>query len=150
MRKFAPVGGLEALLALLVEEVAGEKVVAAAILHVALALEIILANGALSGVGLLNSSGPIALVLVLGALPRGLVRLVRDLDEVKRLPAQIATFATFATFSALASFASFAAAHSCANKIAVLLVLAGQSALTVHATHLGACRRKDPKTYAAC
>ena len=40
MRKFAPVGGLEALLALLVEEVAGEKVVAAAILHVALALEI--------------------------------------------------------------------------------------------------------------
>ena len=87
--------------------------------------------------GLLNPSGPIALVLVLGALPRGLVRLVRDLDEVKRLPAQIATFSTFATFSALSSFASFATAHSCASKIAVLLVLAGQSALTVHATHLG-------------
>ena len=123
MRKFAP----------------GEEVVAPAILHVALAFEIILANhnGALSGVGLLNSSGPIALVLVLGAMPRGLVRLVRDLDEVKRLPAQIATFSTFATFSALASFASFATAHSCASKIAVLLVLAGQGALTVHATHQG-------------
>ena len=61
MRKLAPFR-LETLLALLVEEVAGEKVVAAAILHVALALEIILANGALSGVGLLNSGRPTALV----------------------------------------------------------------------------------------
>ena len=111
MRKFAPVGGLEALLALLVEEVAGEEVVAAAILHVALALEIILANGALSGVGLLNLGRPIALVLVLGVSLRGLVGLGRGLNELQRQSAGISALAT------VSSFATCATTSNCASKV---------------------------------
>ncbi len=79
MREFAPVR-LETLLALLVEEIAGGEVVALAVLLVALALEIILANGAL--IGLAELGRPTALVPVLGASLRGLVRLVRHLNEV--------------------------------------------------------------------
>ena len=82
MREAALVHGLDTLLAFLVEEYAGEEVEGLAILHVALAREILLADFAL--LGLLNSGRPNTLVLVLGVSLRGLVGLGRGLNELQR------------------------------------------------------------------
>ena len=81
MREAALALGLGTPPALLVEEQAGVEVEGLAILHVALAREILLADFA--RLGLLNSGRLNTLVLVLGVSSRGLVGLVRGFSELQ-------------------------------------------------------------------
>ena len=100
-----------------------------AILHVALAREILLADFA--RLGLLNSGRPNTLVLVLGVPLRSLGGLGRDFRELQGQPS--ARSSALAALPSFASFATRAATSNCTSKVvrrsrlvSLQLVLRGQ------------------------
>jgi hypothetical protein len=113
MREAALVHRLNTLLAFIVAEYAGEEVEGLAILHVALAREILLADFA--RLGLLNSGRPNTLVLILGVPFRSLVGPGRDFRELQGQPS--AGSSALAALSSFASFATCAATSNCADKV---------------------------------
>ena len=106
--------------------------------HVALALEVFLADFALIRLILLNLGGLAAPCLARRGLERGLGGPFRRLDERKLVVAGNSALSNFATFS---TFATCATTSNCANKVALRLVLvlvgAGQDVLVMHHGNIG-------------
>ena len=115
--------------------------VPAATLQVALALEVLSADFALSRLSrlrLLNLSGLATLLLVRRGLERRLGWLVRNLSKPKRLVARVAASSTVA----LATIATSDRTGKVALQVVLVLVGAGQDVLAVHDGNFGKHRAK--------